>query len=370
MRGQRYLIHLVSGNTWGGIQTYACDICRHYAEHGWHVSVLTCGARIVDTHFENAGILTEAAPLRGFFDIESVRELAAMLRQQPAEAVSVIHVHRYRDALTAIIARSVAKRPGVRIISSRHAVRIGRDTLLFRFIYRRLQGHIFVSKAAYERFCRSWPGRHLPLDPQQTHVLYDSLNLPAEKPVPEPERGPVTALYFGSIVPGKGIDTLLDAFALLRGKKIRLLICGRGNPDFLDMLRRRAQNLGVMDMIDWNTRSDDYDTALRRTHFCVVPSVECEAFGLANMRSMAAGRAQVATDSGAQVEYLEDGVTAIVVKPGDAPQLADAIERLATDKSLRRELGTNALRKFKDDLDWPQFIEKLNRIYEPTEGKE
>ena len=57
---------------------------------------------------------------------------------------------------------------------------------------------------------------------------------------------------------------------------------------------------------------------------------------------MAAGLACVATDAGGPRDILEDGVTGLLVAPGDAAALADALGRLHRDAELRRRLGAAA----------------------------
>ena len=361
------LIHIINGNRLGGAQQYALDICRHYRDRGVNVIALTRGARAVDSSFEADGIALAHAPLRGVLDIASVWRLAKVLRNLP-KGPTVVHAHRYSDANIAVLAKSLAKRHDVRIVTTRHAVRRGRNTSVFRRLYRHIDAHIFVSKAAYDRFCRSWTGRHKPLPSQKVFILHNSLNLGLKAPLPLPEKGPVTAMYHGSIAERKGLETLIDALMLTEGTKIRLTIAGTGNPDFLDQLRRRAMARGVMEIIDWNTNCKDPLPLIARCHFGVVPSVESEAFGMSNLRFMACGRPQISTMTGARPEYLQDGKTALVVAPADAGALADAMKRLAADASLRDRLAHNAFDEFNRSMAWNVFIRHLDEIYSPSSG--
>ena len=191
----------------------------------------------------------------------------------------------------------------------------------------------------------------------------DSINIAATSPVAEPERGPIFAIYQGTLVRGKGLETAIDALASLRDLKLRLRIAGQGNPDYLDELRRRAMARNVMEMIDWKISPDVPDELLAQSHFAVLPSVEREGFGLPNLRVMAAGRPQICTPSGAQSEYLSDGETALFVPPADAHALATAMRRLASDATLRAEMGAAAYARYMRDLSWQSFVPKLTEIY-------
>lgn len=354
------LIHIIPSNRWGGVQTYALDICRHYRDAGWEVTALTRNAVGVDTPFAEAGISLWHAPVAGFFDPATVLALAHRLRMAPAGRV-VVHTHRYRDALTAIIARSLTKRRDVRIVTTRHRVRAGRNTFLFRKIYSLVDAHIFVSKMAADSFLDALRGPKLPA--AKVHVLHNSLNLSPADHTLEPPRGPVSALYQGALMRGKGLETLIDAMALLKGSKMRLRIAGSGDPDYLDTLRARAMRRDVMESIDWNAKASPSLAACAEATFGVVPSAEPEAFSLESLRFMAAGRPQVATDNGAQREYLTDGHTALLIAPDNAEALADAMRRLGAEPDLRARLGDEALKEFNSHLSWPHFIDSLNKIY-------
>ena len=360
----RNLIHIVNGNMMAGAQLYALDICRFYSEKGWNVVALTRGAHAVDSKFAANGIKVTHAPLRGFLDFTSILRVAKFLRSLP-QGETIIHAHRYRDAYTAMLARALAKRSDVKIVATRHAVRKGRDSHIFRKLYANIDAHIFVSNLAYERFCRSWEGTNIPLSEDDVFVLHNSLYIPTlPDPLPEPEKGPVTAIYHGPIAEGKGLETLIDALMSLRNVKIRLLIAGSGSPDFLDKLRKRAMIREVMDAIDWNTNCDDPADLIGRAHIGVVPSVESEAFGLGNLRYMALGRPQICTRNGAQTEYLRDGETAILIPPADTATLAEALTYLAKNPELRREMGRKAQQDFNDNLSWDSFTRKLDYIYD------
>lgn len=357
---EKSLIHIIPSNKWGGVQNYALDICRHYLAEGWDVTAVTRNAVAIDSRFSEAGISLLHAPLGGFFDLSSAYTLARKLRTTPPG--SVIHTHRYRDAFTAVLAKKIAKRQDIRLVSTRHSVRRGRNSFLYRKIYKHVDAHIFVSQMAYDGF-RHTLGGEIILPEERVHILHDSIFLPQQEYISEPQSGPISALYQGSIVKGKGLETLIDAMAQLKGTRLRLRIVGTGNPDYLDMLRRRAIHRDVMDSIDWNLKQPAGIETCLETHFGVVPSIVKEAFSLESLRFMSAGRPQVATDNGAQKEYLKAGETAFLVPPGDASKLANAMRELASDRELRLRMGRCAYNEFTSHLSWQHFINALNKIY-------
>lgn len=363
MSGPRQLIHLISSDRFGEAQRYALDICGHFRDAGWRVTAVTRDARAVDDPFRSAGITVRHSPLRGFLDPASAMVLARMLRGIPRDG-AIIHVHRYRDAFTALLAKRFAGRPDIRVVATRHAVRPARNSTMFRRIYAKINAHIFVSETAREAFFRTWTGvENSPVRPAAVHVLHNSLRMADIALRPEPRKGPVTAAYQGPIVPGKGIEEIIDALINLRDLKLRLRLSGNGLPDYLDMLRNRAMTRGVMEAIDWDISPSATPDALLDAHFAVIPSREREAFGLANLRAMACGRPQICTAGGAQSEYLSDGQTALFVPPADGGALASAMRTLATDPDLRLRMGAAARHRFDTDLSWNAFSQQLEKIY-------
>ncbi|MDE5773611.1 MAG: glycosyltransferase, partial [Muribaculaceae bacterium] len=141
------LIHIIAETTMGGRQRYALDICSHFADCGHDVIAVTRDAKAIDEQFRKAGITLRHAPVRDYPDIFSSLILKRIIEEQPDQK-TVIHVHRYRDALTAITARHLARRPDIRIIATRHKSAPGKDNWLRRLIYRNLDGDIFVSRHA------------------------------------------------------------------------------------------------------------------------------------------------------------------------------------------------------------------------------
>ncbi len=358
------LIHILASNNWSGVERYALDLCRHFRDRGWDVEALTRDAKAVDNKFADAGIRLRHAPLMGFFDCETVFALVKTLRSRQGKAEpTVIHVHRYRDALRAILARKLSGRSDVRIVMTLHMVAPGRDTALYRFIYRRLDSHLFVSRKVHDCFLSTWADRPLPFAADSLVTIHNALCLPVEEPPGEPEKGPVIAMYHGRLAPGKGLESLLRALSLIARRTLRLRIVGSGNPDYVDSLRTLAQSLGVMDSIDWRKHVDDPLPLIAEAHFGVLPSEEPEAFGLANLEYMACGRPVVGTLNGGQAEYLTSGVDSFLIAPGDADALADAMRVLARDPARRRQMGVAARETWLERLSWSRFASEMEKIY-------
>ncbi|MEA2974704.1 MAG: hypothetical protein QOF19_224 [Alphaproteobacteria bacterium] len=164
-------------------------------------------------------------------------------------------------------------------------------------------------------------------------------------PLPEPE-GPVTAAFVGRFLEDKGLRPLLEACNILaaRGRPIRLLLAGEPDPanpasipETTIEAWKRQPGVTVLGYVA------DIPTVWSAAHIAVLPSRR-EGLPKSLLEAAACGRPLVATDVPGCREVAREGVNAILVPPDDAPALADAIDRLASDPELRRRYGAASRR--------------------------
>jgi glycosyltransferase involved in cell wall biosynthesis len=141
-------------------------------------------------------------------------------------------------------------------------------------------------------------------------------------------------LFVGDLSPDKGIDVLLEAYAGLPGAPPLVLI-GRRLPDTPADLPANVIEIGRwphhLVMQAWH-----------RSLLGVVPSVWSEPFGLVAIEAMASGVPVIASRIGGLVDIVEDGASGLLVPPGDALALQEAINQLLCDSGLRVNLGRKA----------------------------
>lgn len=347
---------------WSGVERYALDICCHCRDNGDDVLVITRDARAVDDVFRHKGIPVRFAPLGGFLSYPAVKGICDVLNE--SSEPTAIHCHSTRDAFAALTARRLLGRHDIRVILTRHYVRRAGRSPFHRFVYRNVDHMVFVSKVAKDKFMSGWhwKGRYSD-DDINAIVIHNSLNIKLTPPVAEPVKGPVTVMYLGRLAPEKGLENLLDALLILKSMKIRLRIVGTGHPDYVDSLRRKALNAGVMHMIDWPRHKENTEEFIRMSHFGVLPSSASEAFGMSNIEFMKEGRPIICTDNGAQPEYITHGKDGILIPPRNVERLAWEMKRLALSSELRSTIGQAARRRFEEELSWPNFIRRLYPLY-------
>jgi rhamnosyl/mannosyltransferase len=142
----------------------------------------------------------------------------------------------------------------------------------------------------------------------------------------------------------KGLDVLLAA---AQGAPFRLVIAGTG-PLEKD-LRQQAAQLGLANVTFVGYVGDEDKSALfALARAMVLPSLyRSEAFGVSLLEGAMSGLPLITTELGTGTTFVNQaGVTGLVVPPGDAGALRQAMERLQADEALRRAMGAAARRRF------------------------
>jgi len=150
--------------------------------------------------------------------------------------------------------------------------------------------------------------------------------------------------YIGRVHRDKGVDVLLDALEVVRsrGHVLALLIVG---PDEDAPLARRIRDYSEDGLVIVSAGGvDDVRPYLNRMDLLCLPTYR-EGFPNVVLEAAAASRATITTTATGARDSVIDGETGLLVAPGDALGLADAIEQLLNDEDQRRRLGENARRR-------------------------
>ncbi len=149
----------------------------------------------------------------------------------------------------------------------------------------------------------------------------------------------------GRLTRWKGQEVFIDACALLREKRgadfLGLLVGGA--PDgshYPDSLEKRAREKGCADVIKIVGSCNDMPAAYRLAGCAVSASTDPEAFGRVAIEAQAMGRPIIATNHGGARETVEDGITGALVEPGNAANMAKAMDAfLELDDVTNERIG-------------------------------
>jgi glycosyltransferase involved in cell wall biosynthesis len=254
----------------------------------------------------------------------------ARAARRAARDVDVVHAHWLPSGIAGLATR----KPLVVQVWGSDAELAKRLRWLFRPVLRRAQVVVCASNAlaADARL----------LGARDVRVIPSGVDVPVSIVAPDT---PPHLLYVGRLSEEKGIRDLAEAAAGLP-----LVVVGDGP------LR------GLLPQAVGFVAHDDLGPYYQRAAVVVVPSRR-EGYGVAAREGMAYGRAVVATAVGGLPDAVEDGVTGLLVPPGDPAALRAALERLLADGGLREGLGAAAREHARAAFAWRAATEGLVAVY-------
>ena len=189
---------------------------------------------------------------------------------------------------------------------------------------------------------------------------FDPLRFPV--PVATPDMGKNKShirLIFAGLVdePMKGFSVLADACEQL----------WRLRQDFelaVTCDARADWNAPFIRWIGWQSQSE-LPNAIREADVLIFPTVAQEALGRTAVEAMGCGKPVIASRLGGLQWVVDDGVTGLLVTPGDPIDLAEKIGQLLDDPLQRQKLGEAGRAKFERDFPWNVI---LDRHYVPLLG--
>jgi glycosyltransferase involved in cell wall biosynthesis len=168
--------------------------------------------------------------------------------------------------------------------------------------------------------------------------------------------------------PDKGHETFLRAAVLIsKGyARARFLIVG-GAVFASDMgreklLRDLALNLGIGDRVVFTGLLQEMPEAYAAMDIVVLAS-NAEPCGRVIFEAMATGRPIVATKSGGTPEIISDGVTGVLISPGDPDRLSRVVMELVSNGARRASLGMAGRKKIEDNFSIQSNVYHTEALY-------
>lgn len=165
------------------------------------------------------------------------------------------------------------------------------------------------------------------------------------------------------IDPVKGINFLIDAFYGLQnkfGNKLKLVIIGEGTVK--NELEKQVNDLGLSESVVFTSYQNNITDWLQIFDIFALPSLsEYHSIGL--LEAMRSKKAIVATNVGGNPESIRHLQEGLLVDSKSIEQLFDAISQLFINKSLAKELGENAQKRFNNNFSENASMESLVSIF-------
>lgn len=344
---------------------------RGHAVHvvTYHLGENAAGSPFVVHRIRDVPGYRRTAPgptLRKLFQLDPM--LAGLLRRLHDELrFDLVHAHHYEGLLVASHAMRgtpivydahtllTSELPTYPLILPRRCIR-ALAPWLDGHLPRRADRTIAVSEAIRDTLTTLGASA-----PERTHVIPNGVEwqrFPVEQGITPDGR---TLIFTGNLAPYQGVDLMLEAFARLRARRadVRLMIVTDSPFTPFEPLARR---LGVRTAVDLRPAPFAQQPALLAAATVAVnPRIECDGIPQKLLNYMAAGL-PIATFHGSAGPVRHE-VTGLRVPDGDTAAMADAMERLLTDRVLARALGDAAREQARREFSWDQVAARVEQVY-------
>jgi glycogen synthase len=200
------------------------------------------------------------------------------------------------------------------------------------------------------------------LDRTKARVIFNGISLVK---VESPMRVPFDRFVFsvGRIVYRKGFDLLLDAWKRIEDRHAGtgLVIAGTGSEE--PHLRSLVRDRGLENRVHFAGKLSSSQVAamMKAAEVFVMPS-RIEAFGIVVLEAWRARTPAIVSSNGGTREFVEDGVTGLVVSPTDPAVLAEAVDKLLVDERLRSRLAHAAAERL-PAFEWSKISQQYEVVY-------
>ena len=171
----------------------------------------------------------------------------------------------------------------------------------------------------------------------------------------------------------KGQEVLVQAAGLLRDRHpdVHYIVVGSaapGNESHETRLRELIATSGLESAVTLTGDIQDAASVFAALDIAVVPSVQPEPFGCVVIEAMAAGTPVVGSRNGGIAEQIEDGISGILFSPGEAEDLARALDRLLTNPGFREQTREEGLHRVRLEFSLENTYLSMAALFDELSG--
>lgn len=337
------ILELCTSSGWGGLELYALNISKWLLETGYECLVVMLKGSLISSRLEETKLKSfTIQPRFRLWPIIAAWRLSRIIDRQD---VDILHVHWGKDLILAVLAKRLSRRKPKLVFIRHMTITRYKGDIYHHYIYQNIDAYLVITKRLQveaERF--------LPIDKGKIHLLYHG--------VPEMERADQSycqsfltrqgiqpekfrVLLSGRIEHGKGQHVLLESVHLLQKRGLEVEACLLGHimdKSYYKKLQKQCETYGLQDRFHY-LGFIDRPTYIYNCFDVMVLTTYAETFGLVLIEAMKCGLPVIGSNAGGVPEIIEHGKTGLLYEPGDARGLADCLEQLANNETLRKGLA-------------------------------
>ena len=355
----------------GGVERGTVDVAAALKAEGWTAIVASAGGPMV-REIERAGATHVTLPLASknpFVIRANIDRLASLIRRFD---VDIVHA---RSRAPAWSARAAARRTGRHFVTTFHNAYGDGSLLKHRYNAVMASGERVI---AISHFVGEHVAANYGVPPERLRVIPRGIDINRFDPgkvQPErlialmkawrlPESAPLVLLP-GRLTRWKGQLVLIDAIARLNRPELHAVILGSGNARYRRELEAAVERTGAAGNFRFIDDSPDMAVAYMLADVVVSASTAPEGFGRVVVEAQAMGRPVIATAHGGALETVRPGETGLLVPPGDAAALAEALAAtLDLDPATRLALARHQIAHVREHFSSALMTRRTLDVYE------
>lgn len=337
------ILQVITQRRFSGAERVCLSLCNDLQRRGHRVLLLCKPDGGMPDEARKLGVTVQTPAISGKLNLVAPFRIARIARQFGAD---VIHTHLSTASLWGGLAGHLA---GIPTLGHVHA--------LNTWLYYRFSTLAATCSGGVRQYVVDQGA-----DPARVRVVYNGIpanRLDGVLPMAEarqmlnllPEQQVVACV--AHLSPKKGQTYLLQAVALLRDRFPGLVCLLAGEGEQYRELQHQAVALGIAEQVRLLGFRSDVMSVMNAADVVVLPSIAKEGLGLVLVEAALLEKPTIGSNAPGIDEAIADGVSGLLVPPGDAAALADSLARLLVDADLRQQMGhagrERAVRMFTQD---------------------
>lgn len=358
------IINLFPPKWLAGTEIATYSLAENLAKHGHEVHVITSLDEGLPKYCFEKGFHTHRLKK---FNVRFVGILvfwAHVLMTQQKINPDIIHVQSISNALPAVIAKILFKKPFV--VWGR-----GTDVYLADWFTKLISKIIIKNADSVIALTNDMKQKIQAVYSRDIFVIPNGIDLEKYSRIPKNSKkvNGITILFVGRLHPVKGVQYLIEAMAIIHQEMpgVKLIIVGEGiEREKLEGLTKQLDLKGCIQFVG-RVPQEKIPLFMQQADIFVLPSL-AEGFPNVLLEAMACGLPIVATRVGGIPEIIEDGRNGFLVNPKKPDEIADKLLFISRNKSITWKISKNNKEKVKK-YNWNNIVSNLEEIYRISKFK-
>jgi glycosyltransferase involved in cell wall biosynthesis len=333
------VIHVLTDTNIGGAGRYLFNLISGWSHSRYELIVVCPGGGELERQLRKMGVnLYTVNGGESSFKVEHVKTLCEIISKQKAD---IVHTH------ASLSGRIAGKLLGSKVVITRHGISrvnkglIGRN--MTRFISRVLTDKmIAISRAVKINLIETGVPAHM------IQIIYNGIDLSkfeSANPILRvqfniPQSIPVLGMV-ARLVPEKGCDVALKAMQAVLKEIPEALMVIIGDGPLKQHLEDLCSELNIQDSVVFLGYQEHVENLVADFDVFLMPSIT-EGLGLALLEAMSLSKPVIASETGGIPEVVKNGISGILVPPGDENALTQATVSVINSEEYARDLGRAA----------------------------